>query len=235
MPDETRPHLITLYFDDVDRAGHQFGPESAQTGAAVASVDQLIGQLLDGIEQSPVSQETYVILVSDHGMATHLPGSADLVLTDVVDLGGISVVGSGAYAFLFFERDDPARAAQIRDTINANWAHGQAWLRDEAPAEWDVTPASRFPDLIVQPDSGYRVAENPARLAQLPAGLHGWVPGFEPMHGIFIATGPGLPKAVMVDTVSVVDVYPLMLKILDIPLTAPIDGDPAALADLLQD
>lgn len=234
MPDETRPHVITLYFGNVDSTGHQFGPDAPQTAAAVAAADQFIGQLLDGIDQSPVSQRTYVILVSDHGMATHLPGSADLVLTDIVDLTDVSVVGSGAYAFLFFDQADPNRAVQIRDTINSSWAHGQAWLRDDVPVEWDVTPTSRFPDVIVQADDRYRVAENPGRLAQLPVGLHGWAPGYESMHGIFIASGPRLPEGMTVSTASVLDVFPLMLEILEIPLTAPIDGDPVALVDLLE-
>lgn len=233
MPDETRPHLVTLYFDDVDSAGHQFGPESAQTGAAVAAVDGLVGQLLDGIEQSPVAQETYVILVSDHGMSTHLPGSTDLVLTDLADLSGINVIGGGPYAFLYFDRDEPGRTMQIRDAINANWVDGKAYLRADAPAEWQVTATSRFPELIVQADDRYRVAGSPARLAQLPPGIHGWAPAFRDMHGIFVAAGPGLLPASTIGTVSVLDVYPLMMKILDIPLSSPIDGDPDALAGLL--
>lgn len=235
MPDETRPHLITLYFGTVDKIGHQFGPDAVQTGVAVASVDQLIGQLLDGVDQSPVSQEIYLILVSDHGMSTHIQGSSDLVLTDIVDLTEVAVVGGGSYAFLFFDQDDPNRAVQIRDTINAGWPDGQAWLRDGAPVEWNVTPDSRFPDVIVQADDRYRVANDPARLAQLPVGLHGWAPGFAAMDGIFIASGPRLPRGVSVDTVSVLDIYPLILEILEIPLTGPIDGDTDALAGLLED
>ena len=235
MPDETRPHLITLYFGSIDSTGHEFGPGSVQIEAEVAAVDQLIGQLLDGIDQSPVSQETYVILVSDHGMSTHIPGSTDLVLTDVVDLTDISVVGGTSYAFLYFDQEDPNRAAGIRDAINSSWQHGQAWLRDDAPAGWAITPTSRFPDVIVQADDRYRVARDPARLAQLPVGLHGWAPGFPDMDGVFIASGPRLPRGVAVDAASVLDVYPLLLEILEIPLTTPIDGDVDVLAGLLED
>ena len=235
MPDEARPHFVALNFGNVDSTGHQFGPDAVQTETAIAEIDQLIGQLLDGVDQSPVSQEVYVILVSDHGMSTHIQGSADLVLSDIVDLADVAVVGSGSYAFLFLDQDDPNRAVQIRDAINSGWPNGRAWLRDDAPVEWHVTPASRFPDVIVQADDRYRVAADPARLARLPAGLHGWAPGFAAMDGIFIASGPGLPQGVTVDSASVMDVYPLMLEILEIPLTAPIDGNVDALAGLLED
>ncbi len=235
MPAETRPHFITLYFGVVDSVGHQFGPDSLEIEVAVAEIDQLLVRLLDGIDQSPVSQDAYVIVVSDHGMSTHVPGSNVMVLSDWVDLTGISVVGSGSYAFLFFDQSDPTRATQIRDAINANWQNGSAWLRDEAPAEWNVTAQSRFPDIIVQADASYRVVETPARLAQLPVGLHGWPPGFADMDGIFLASGPRLPQGVILNAASVIDVYPLMLEILEFPLTAPIDGDVDALAGHLED
>ena len=235
MPDDTRPHFITLYFGNTDSVGHQFGPDSVEIDVAVAGLDQLLVRLLNGIDQSSVSQAVYVILVSDHGMSTHLPGASDMVLSDVVELTGISVVDGGSYAFLFLDQPDRNRASQIRDTINASWANGRAWLRDEAPVEWKVTPESRFPDIIVQADAGYRVVENPGRLAQLPLGLHGWAPGFADMHGIFLAAGPRLPQGLTINAVSVLDVYPLLLDILEIPLAVPIDGDIEVLTGLLQE
>ena len=234
MPDDARPHMITLYFGSVDSTGHLYGPNAPQTAADVAQVDQHIGELLDGIDQSPVADEVYVILVSDHGMSTQLPGTADFVLSDFIDLSGISVVGSGPYAFMFFDQEDASRAERVRDTINASWANGSAWTRDEAPAEWSVTAESRFPDVIVQADDGYRVAETIGRLAEFPVGMHGWAPGFVDMDGIFVASGPRLPAGATVATASVLDVYPLMLAILEIPLTLPIDGDTEALAGLLE-
>jgi hypothetical protein len=74
-----------------------------------------------------------------------------------------------------------------------------------------------------------------ARLAQLPVGAHDWVPEFTDMHGIFLASGPRLAAGTRIDSVSVVDVYPLMMEILQIPIVTPVDGDINALPDLLQD
>jgi hypothetical protein len=41
------------------------------------------------------------------------------------------------------------------------------------------------------------------------------------MHGIFLASGPGLPRGVTVGEISVVDVYPLMLELLRIEAPSP--------------
>ena len=51
MPEADRPHFITLYFSDVDSAGHSFGPDAPETQAAVERVDKLIGDLWDGIRR----------------------------------------------------------------------------------------------------------------------------------------------------------------------------------------
>lgn len=40
LPDSTRPHLITLYLEEVDGAGHQFGPASAEVAHAIEQVDR---------------------------------------------------------------------------------------------------------------------------------------------------------------------------------------------------
>ncbi len=45
--------------------------------------------------------------------------------------------------------------------------------------------------------------------------------------------GPRLPGGIRIPAVSAVDLYPLMLEILELPLTTEIDGDPDKLRSLL--
>jgi predicted AlkP superfamily pyrophosphatase or phosphodiesterase len=53
-PEVDRPHFITLYFSDVDSAGHSFGPDAPETGKAVERVDKLVGDLWAGIKEIPL-------------------------------------------------------------------------------------------------------------------------------------------------------------------------------------
>ena len=48
MPDEDRPMFISLYFSEVDDAGHRYGPRADETAAALSNVDGYIGRLIDG-------------------------------------------------------------------------------------------------------------------------------------------------------------------------------------------
>lgn len=234
MPVETRPHMITLYFEHVDVDSHEYGIGSKESVSAIENIDRHLGMLLDGIGELPHGEDVYIVLVSDHGQSDYKENQSILVLDALVDLDGISIIEGGSFMFLFFDERDPARARQMRDSINGRWRHGRAWLPGETPVSWHTTNGSRFPDLIVQPDPHYGVVSSPDKIAELDRGDHGWNPSFKDMHGIFIAAGPGLPRATTLGTVSNLDIFPLMMKILGLPLTTAIDGDPDRLTRLLK-
>ena len=231
-PAERRPHLITLYFEHVDRAGHDFGRDSPELAAAVAEVDANIGRLLDAIAGIDPPGGVYVVVVSDHGQADYVNPEATFVLRDHIDLTGLEVTAGGAYAWLYQQQPDRERARAVRDTINENWAHGHAVLRDEAPSEWRIDDSPRFPEIFVVPDLGYGVVAEREQIERLKNGDHGWDPSNEAMHGIFLATGPGLPEGEAIGEVSAVEIYPLLLELLriDAPLPA---GDRDRLRALL--
>ncbi|MGH9338920.1 MAG: ectonucleotide pyrophosphatase/phosphodiesterase, partial [Acidobacteriota bacterium] len=62
MPPSSRPSLITQYFGQVDKAGHDFGPEAAQTRRAAAQVDGILGDILRGIEERGVQDEVNLMV-----------------------------------------------------------------------------------------------------------------------------------------------------------------------------
>lgn len=233
MPVDTRPHLITLYFEHVDNDSHTYGVGSKESIAEIKRVDRYLGKLMDGVDKLPFGEEVYVILVSDHGQSSYDEDSKILTLDGFLDLAGISVIDGGTYSYLFFDEGDPDRAKLIRDQINRGWQHGRAWLPGETPEHWHVTEESRFANVIVQPDPHHGVVSSRDKLDEINRGDHGWDPSFKDMHGIFLAAGPRLPKGKTLSTVSNLDIYPLMMEILEIPLTTPIDGDPNKLTRLL--
>jgi predicted AlkP superfamily pyrophosphatase or phosphodiesterase len=223
-PEDRRPHLVTLYFEHVDTAGHDFGQGSPELAGAVAEVDANIGRLLDAIAEMSFASEVYVLVVSDHGQANYVNPESTFVLRDHVDPTGLEVFAGGAYAWIYQEQPDRERALAIRDAINDNWANGRAVLRDEAPAEWHVTDSQRFPDIFLVPELGHGVVADREVLAGLKPGDHGWDPSNKAMHGIFLAAGPALPSGRMIGEVSVVEIYPLMLELLQIDAPLPASG-----------
>src|SRR5688572_15430716 len=67
LPPVERPRFITLYFSDVDSAGHSFGPDSIEVQEAVRRVDGYLGRLLKGLDARGLTNAVNVVVVSDHG------------------------------------------------------------------------------------------------------------------------------------------------------------------------
>jgi len=234
MPAATRPHLITLYFEDVDAVTHKFGPGSAESIAAIKTVDGYLQRLMEGLPHTPDADNTYVVVVSDHGQSSFLEDEAPFILDSVVDLDDVLVVDHGTAAFLYLDGEKKDRAESLRDAINAEWTNGRAMLPDGAPDAWHVDPNSRMADVLVQADPGYAVFSTLERSNHSSKGDHGWAPEFEDMHGIFLATGPRLPKGRRLPAIRAVDVYPLLMEILGLEIEDSIDGDEALLPGLLR-
>jgi len=228
-----RPHLITLYFEDVDTATHDFGPGSPQSAAAIGRVDRYMDQLVSGIGKLPIADKVYLVIVSDHGQSVVRQDEAPMILDTIVDFEGLTVVDHGAVMFIYLPEPDPVHARQIRDAINASWEHGRAMLKEESPAAWNISGSADFAEVIVQADPGFTVYSSSWKAEFASAGDHGWAPEFRDMHGIFIASGPRLPSGLLIPPIRVVDVYPLMREILGLPVTSVIDSDPTLLPALL--
>jgi len=233
LPDDERPHMITLYFENVDVAGHDFGPGTPESKEAVILVDGFLLQLLDGIEDLEIRDDVYIIIVSDHGQAQYQTADDAFVISDHVNLNGLTVVDHGSFVSIYVDSYDEERAQQVRDAVNDNWEYGHAYLRNESPEHWRVTDDPRFADIAVLADPTYRVISNRDRPLRVKGGSHGWDPSFDDMRGIFLASGPQLPSGLTVGEINNVDVYPLMMGILGLPLPDEVDAKGNVLLPLL--
>jgi predicted AlkP superfamily pyrophosphatase or phosphodiesterase len=60
--------LATIYFSLIDDAGHRFGPESPQMSVALHHLDNLLKDLLGGLEERGLYGRANLIILSDHGL-----------------------------------------------------------------------------------------------------------------------------------------------------------------------
>jgi predicted AlkP superfamily pyrophosphatase or phosphodiesterase len=232
-PAEVRPHFITLYFEQVDDETHNHGAGSEQSIEAIRLVDGYLQRLMDGILRLSHGDRVYVLLVSDHGMAGYREDVPPLVLDEIVDLDGVRTVEGGPFVYLHLENKDQKRAAALKDEINRQWSCGRALRPADAPAAWHIDDSGLWPDLIVQAEPGCAVVSSDSQMHKMSAGDHGWAPEYRDMSGIFFAQGPRIPAGARPGVVQVTDIYPLMLRLLELPAPGPIDGDEESLTSLL--
>lgn len=63
-------NLGLLYFDQPDDFAHTYGPDSPQVTAMIAGLDNVVGYLLQKLNDSHLLESTNLIITSDHGFTT---------------------------------------------------------------------------------------------------------------------------------------------------------------------
>lgn len=231
LPPDERPHLIMTYFSMVDGAGHDLGPDTPELHDTIRSADRWLGELLSGIAQMPYAAQVYIIVVSDHGMASVDP-DRQIVLSDIVDLRGVQLVPLGPGMSLHLNGND-VRSAEIRDAFNSSVsaADARAFLWHEAPEHLHVGNDPRYGDVILIPAEGVMLAFRPD--ASPPLGMHGWDPTLPSMGGIFLARGPRIVAGQKLEPFETIHIYPFLAEILALAPNPEIDGNVGVLAEVL--
>jgi len=232
LPPERRPHLITLYFSDVDSISHRKPIGDLDVAAAVGGVDRWLGVLLDGLAKIDPGR-VLLLLTSDHGMAD-TAAVRTVQLGDLIDTTGIRAGYSGPVTGLHVSVA-AGTPQSVRDRINAGLQHGRAYLRQEVPERHHFRDSPRAGDVVVIMEEGWVIATSILNRATLQRewGEHGWDPDLPSMKAIFLIAGPGIPGGATIPEVENIDVYPLMAELLGLTPAAAIDGHPGRIRALL--
>jgi predicted AlkP superfamily pyrophosphatase or phosphodiesterase len=227
VPAADRPRFLTLYFDHVDDAGHNHGPDAPETREAVLAADASMARLLAGLERLGLRDSANLVIVSDHGMAAT---SAERVifLDDLMDLSQVEVEATGPYAGI---RPKPGTtAAELVARIRARApANVQVYRREEMPGRLHYSRGDRIPPVLLLTESGWCFEQKagwPALRARYRKGNHGWDPAAPDMGALFIAHGPAFRAATRLPEAENVDVYNLLCAALGLT-PAPNDGGDA--------
>jgi len=228
LPESDRPHLITLYFSFPDDEGHDFGPSSEQARHAVLKADTLLGKLMTGVESThlPVN----VILVSDHGMhELTVKEETYIFIDELIDRknASVKVVNSGTHTHLYFS--DLKKRDSVYAVLKSNEKNYRVLKKEDFPAQWHYQN-DRAGDLLVLADTGHyiRAGSRERFLSSAKLGSKVGEHGYDPeattdVRGIFYAQGPNIKKGINVAPFQNIHVYPLIAKILGLPLPK-IDG-----------
>lgn len=232
-PQQERPRLVTLYFDQVDHAGHDFGPDSAQLRTALRDVDDAMGRLLRGLAARGLLDRTNLLVVSDHGMATVRPGHT-LAVEDIVSVQEAVVVTVGQVIGI---APNPGFEAVVSQRLLGAHPRYDCWRKQDMPARWQYGAHARIPPIMCQMHEGWDAVARETlktRPTDHARGSHGYDPALPSMRALFLARGPAFRQGVTIRAFDNVDVYPLLARLLGIA-PAPNDGDIAPLLPALRE
>ncbi len=232
------PNLLLLHIYDSDTDAHKFGPDSPEALAAVERADLEVGRVLDAASQAGLSEETDVVIVSDHGF---LPVQKQLQLNFVFKREGLLTTNergqvtnweaafhsSGGSGFVYLKRpEDRAivmRVSGLLEQLAADPANGIERIWSQA----DLRQAGAHPDasfgLTMKPGF-YTGWGRDALLAETTSkGGHGFDPARPELQATLIMAGPDVPRAGDLGLVSMTRIAPTVAKWFDVQLAPEAD------------
>ena len=220
LPKGTRPDLVTLYFSAVDSAGHTFGPESKETRAAIAEIDEQIATLWRSIESLNVNADAQIslLLLSDHGMAEVDPETF-IDTNDLPRPQGFKRM-NGSTRVTYYQRDPEADLAALASELD-ELADGRFWrVTPDTLAERHFVDHPAVGQIIVETAPPRVFRHGGGTRADL-RGMHGYPDDVEDMAAFLVAVGPGFHSGLVIPEAHQLDVYPVAAKLLG--LKAPVD------------
>jgi len=223
-PAERRPRFVTLYFDTIDTAGHDFARGSPELDAALAEIDARIGDLVR--ELAAQGQPANLVIVSDHGMAA-TDAARVIPLAALVDPALVRVIADGVFATL---APQPGREAEVATALLRPHHHATCWRRGGFPARLHYGTHRRVAPYFCLAETGWLIAR-PGAGPPSP-GNHGYDNEAPEMRALFIASGPAFRPGAVLPLFDNVDVYPLLARLIGVA-PRPNDGSIAPFRDAL--
>ncbi len=219
LPTEKRPHLITFYFQEPDSQGHRTGPDSPEIDQLVVELDSLVGVLINGLKALDHYRYINLIVTSDHGMTEVSPDRyvdiSEYTPRDWYERshGGNPVLHVNPKPGMI----DSAYA--ILSTVE----NVSVWKKADVPERLNYGTNPRIGDLVIVADSTWSLGWGKPRSTYYTGGAHGWDNAKKDMHAIFYAMGPAFKVNHKHPSIEVVDLYPLITRIMGLK-PAEIDG-----------
>ncbi len=228
LPRGKRPTMITLYFSDVDDAGHGFSPDAEETKYAVWNVDSYIERLMNGLKARKIDGAVNVIVVSDHGMApvdlrqtTFLDDHFNFDLTE-------RILWTNEIVQIFPKE---GKTDEIFSKIN-DLKHVTCWKKADIPDRLHYKQGKRVAPIICSSEEGWvttsrkRWNDWTRDLDDLdrPRGAHGYDNKYQSMQATFVAHGAAFKRGYTAEPFENIQVYNLMCEILKLT-PAQNDGD----------
>lgn len=235
MPEDTRPHMITMYMSTMDDTGHAKGPSDEDAILkSLLEVDRELGRLFDGVKATKLPVN--IIIVSDHGM-TDISIDQYIPLEKVKEYELYTTISSGVIVNI--HPKEGVNVDSLYAHLKSKEDNFKVYKTAEAP-HFELTPESKnWGPIQIVPDQGYYFLDQ--RLIGMKRlgtgnqwGVHGYSPDMKDMHGILYASGPAFKSDYTTASVKNIHIYPLMCAVLGLDIPTDIDGKLSELEDVMK-
>lgn len=238
-----RPNLLLVHLIEVDHFQHEDGRDSPRVRRALATADSAVSQIVEAAERAGMLDRTTFLVTGDHGMIDLDSRLAPNVWLADAGLRGREELGEGwratfhttsASAFLHLaDPTDTAALSEVRAILAAVAPEFGDRFRLLERDELDRLGAA--PDaalgLALAPGTGASASAMPPAVQPASGATHGYLPTHARMKTGFVAWGAGIRPQTVLAEVRLVDVAPLVVRLLELEMSGATGRLPAVLAD----
>ncbi|MFP3833988.1 ectonucleotide pyrophosphatase/phosphodiesterase [Chryseobacterium sp. SIMBA_028] len=235
LPEDKRPHFISLYFPEVDGSGHHYGPDAKETETAVHLIDQAIGNLVQKVNDLGLKNVNFVF-VSDHGMIKVDGGTPLEIPTLLFDKNRFDFYNSQTLLRVYVKNQDEVKSVYKELKKNKTDDY-EVYLDKKLPKYLHFATRddqyNRIGQILLIPKAPKIFLEKGKKTS---VGKHGYNPRLVPeMKATFYAWGPEFKNNLVIDEFVNINVYPLVAEILELKIDQPIDGKMKVLKETLKE
>ena len=230
-----RPAFATIYLTALDTEQHASGPFSTQSIATLERIDAALGQILDAVRRTYVSNAV-VCVVSDHGfvnaenalnlgVAFRGAGLIDFDEKNQVKSWKAMIWGAGgSEAIILRDKNDSAVRSQVAALLTklaGDRANGIAGI----VVEDELRARGGFPDaaFVVTLRPGFVTGDGVSGELVTPSaykGMHGYWPDLPDMNASFFIVGRGIPAGRALGQIDMLVIAPTLAHLLGVRLPA---------------
>lgn len=236
-----KPDLSLIHFTELDESRHKYGTFSSEARAALASMNERFGQIVQATKDAGIFATTTFIVLGDHGFLDYdynLAPNAVLAKEGLitVDAQGqvkdwqayVQTACGSAQVFLKDKNNATLREKVLgilqslqRDENNGIEA---VYTKDEAAkkgltGEFEfVIEARKGYNILSRWTGDYKTAVDKSIPGQNEVATHGYDPNKPGYRTMFIAYGPGVKSGVHLDSINMIDEAPTMAALLGLSL-----------------
>ena len=147
--------VVTLYIDQPDISGHDFGPapDSEETVLKIEECDAILGYLIAELETQSLIEVINVIAVSDHGMTTCAIPEQTVNVYDYVPRGDIQVVADEGATVNILPTE--GRTEAVYDMLQGAHPSFNVYYKEDVPERLHYSNSQLIHDIVVIADESW--------------------------------------------------------------------------------
>lgn len=226
-----QPSLLAVHLVTVDHFEHEQGRDGDKVRAAIAGVDRAIKTIREAVIKAGIEKNTTFIVTGDHGFVDIHAALAPNVLLAKAGLydpkkpeswkAYFHPSGGGAFLQLKDKNDQQTKEKVLQLLQALPPAQRNAFII-KTREELDAVGADATAAFALAGQQGYTfsAAATGEFVRAGKGGTHGFFPDFKEIQTGFVAFGKGIKQGAVVPRMGLVDIAPLISKLLNLDMPA---------------